>query len=449
MLARLLTAAFLCGGAVGGLGATALLARTPATRTEAHTPNAEAALAILKAKFRWPATVPFPSDNPYSDEKRTLGEALFNDPRLSASGTISCAACHDRGKGFADGRERSIGAGKRPLARHTPTLWNLAWAAHVFWDGRARSLEEQVAGPMESLDEMGQSMAVAVRRLTEDAALMAAFAKAFPETPEISRETVAKAIAAYERTLVSPPTRFDRWIEGDTSALGAGEIAGFRLFTGKAGCANCHSGFALTDYGFHDIGLPDEDRGRGAVLRLEAAEHAFKTPGLREIGRSAPYMHDGSLKSLDQVIRHYARGIVRRPTLSKDLRPRIALTARERADLLAFLGTLDSAGDPRPPVAVVPGPGRPTAPASFVTTVSQHEKRFDPAHIALKQGARLWILNNDTRTHNVRVFDPKLEYDSGAQEPGETVEIAFPREGEFLVFCGIHPKMELWVEVMR
>jgi cytochrome c peroxidase len=440
-LLRLLTAAFVCGAAIGCLSAAAPLARPPAA-------VADDALAALKAEFRRPGTVPFPADNLHSEEKRSLGETLFHDPRLSASGRISCATCHIRAKGFADGRERSGGVSGRRLARHTPTLWNLAWAGPVFWDGRARSLEEQVAGPMESPDEMGQSMAVTVGRLTEDAAMVAAFAKAFPETPAISRETVAKAIAAYERTLVSPPTRFDRWVEGEAAALTTSEVAGFRLFTGKAGCVNCHSGFAFTDHAFHDIGLPGEDRGRGAVLRLEAADHAFKTPGLREIGRSAPYMHDGSLKTLEQVVRHYERSVVQRPTLSKDRR-RFDLTARERSDLIAFLRTLDSSSDPQPPGAIVAAPARPTVLASFVTTATQHEKRFDPTHIALKQGARLWILNNDTRTHYVRVFDPKLEFASGAQEPGETVEIAFPEAGEFLVFCGIHPKMELWVDVAR
>jgi cytochrome c peroxidase len=446
---RLLAAAFLCGGLSGGLGASVLLARTPAAGTKAPAARADPALEAIKAKFRRPATVPFPADNPYSEPKRALGEALFHDTRLSANGAISCATCHVRAKGFADGRERSEGVAKRPLARHTPTLWNLAWAAHVFWDGRAHRLEEQVSGPMESADEMGQSMTVTVQDLGKDPAMVQAFAKAFPHTPRIARETVAQALATYERTLVSPPTRFDRWVEGDAAALSASEIAGFRLFTGKAGCSNCHSGFAFTDYAFHDIGLPGEDRGRGAVLRLEAAEHAFKTPSLRENGRSAPYMHDGSLKSLDEVLRHYENGVVRRTTLSKDLPGRIAFTERELGDLIAFLHTLDSPGDPQPLARIVPGPSRRPVPAVFVSSVTQHEKRFEPRHIALKRGARLWILNNDTRTHNVRIFDPKMDVDSGAQEPGETVEIAFPKAGEFLVFCGIHPKMELWVDVGR
>src|SRR5205823_13670951 len=150
-------------------------------------------------------------------------------------------------------------------------------------------------------------------------------------------------------TFVSPVTRFDRWVAGDAQALTRNELDGFRLFTGKGACVKCHSGFAFTDYAFHDIGMPGDDRGRGAVLRLEATEHAFKTPGLREIGRSAPYMHDGSLATLDDVLRHYAGGVVERPTVSKDITRGLKLSDRERADLIAFLGTLTSETAPAPP----------------------------------------------------------------------------------------------------
>jgi cytochrome c peroxidase len=246
---------------------------------------------------------------------------------------------------------------------------------------------------------------------------------------------------------VSPQTRFDRWIAGDERALSNGEIAGFRLFVGKARCVSCHSGFAFTDYAFYDIGLPDDDRGRGAVLRLAAAEHAFKTPGLREIGRSAPYMHNGSLATLADVVRHYESGITERPMLSRDLPRGLALTSDERASLIAFLGTLTSESAPVLPAAVIPVTSGPMGPAEAVSTVSQDDRAFHPTHIALSRGARLWIVNNDTRTHNVRVFDPALDFDSGAQEPGETVELTFPATGSFLVFCGIHPKMELYVDV--
>ena len=442
---RLLAAAFLAGGTFGAVAAlvlqSAILQAAPA-----QTVND---LAALKDSFRRPTTVPFPADNPYSEQKRALGEALFHDTRLSVDGSLACASCHERGKGFADGKAQGRGVPGRPLKRHTPTLWNLAWSSPVFWDGRARNLEEQVAGPIESPDEMAQPMGSVVARLAADPTVVRAFAAAFPDAPRVDAINLAKAIATYERTFVSPDTRFDRWIAGDEQALAKNEIAGFGLFTGKAKCANCHSGFAFTDYAFHDIGLPGDDRGRGTVLRLEAAEHAFKTPGLREIGRSAPYMHDGSLATLDDVVRHYVSGVIDRPTLSKDLTRGIKLSDAERADLIAFLSTLTREGAPALPDNIVPAKAGPTAPAVAVSTVSQDDKAFHPTHIALPRGGRLWIVNNDSRTHNVRIYDPALDFDSGAQEPGETVEIAFPTAGSFLVFCGIHPKMELYVDVSR
>ncbi len=440
---RLIAAVFLAGGAIGA--AAALWMQLPGLQAAAAGPADD--LAALKASFRRPATVPFPADNPFSQKKRELGEALFHDKRLSIDGSLACASCHRPENGLADGKVHGRGVPGRPLKRHTPTLWNLAWSSPVFWDGRARNLEEQVAGPIESPDEMAQPMAAVVARLAADPATVRAFTEAFPEAPRVDASNLAKAIATYERTFVSPDTRFDRWIAGDENALNRNEMDGFRLFTGKAQCVNCHSGFAFTDYAFHDIGLPGDDRGRGAVLRLEVAEHAFKTPGLREIGRSAPYMHDGSLATLEDVVRHYMSGVVDRPTLSKDLMRGLELSEAERADLIAFLGTLTSDTTPAPQDKIVPVKSGPSVPAEHVSTVSQDDKAFHPTHIALPRGSRLWIVNNDTRTHNVRIFDPALDFDSGAQEPGETVEIAFPAAGSFLVFCGIHPKMELYVDV--
>jgi cytochrome c peroxidase len=156
-------------------------------------------------------------------------------------------------------------------------------------------------------------------------------------------------------------------------------------------------------------------------------------------------MHDGSLASLDDVLRHYAGGVVERPTLSPDLPRGLTLTDAERAALIAFPGTLTA--DAPAPAVLPPAVVATLPPAAHVTTVSQHDKAFSPLHLALKRGQRIWIVNNDTRTHNVRVFDAKKDFDSGAQEPGETVELAFPKTGSFLVFCGIHPKMELHVDV--
>jgi cytochrome c peroxidase len=423
--------AFLCGALVGG--AAALAQPRPDD------------LAILKATFRRPAAIPFPASNPYSPAKRALGERLFHDKRLSADGNVACATCHDRSKGFSDGRTTAIGVPRRPLARHTPTLWNLAWAGPVFWDGRARSLEEQVAGPIIAPDEMAQPMDSLIARLAADRNYTGDFAKAFPDDPHVTEDNLKKAIATYERTFVSPPTRFDRWIEGDAKAMSSQEQDGFRLFTGKAGCANCHAGWAFTDYAFYDVGLASEDRGRGAVLRLEKAEYAFKVPSLREAARRAPYMHDGSLKDLPSVVHHYAEDITERPTLPPDLR-KISLALSEQAALVAFLKTLSSERPSALPATIVAEESS-AVRAEHVTSVSQHDKSFTPTHVGIRQGERLWLLNNDTRTHNIRVFDDKLDFDSGAQEPGETVELAFPKEGSYLLFCGIHPKMELTVDV--
>jgi cytochrome c peroxidase len=428
----LIAGAFLCGALLGGVAA---LAQSDD-------------LAALKEKFRRPAAIPFPASNPYTEAKRALGEMLFHDRRLSADGTVACATCHIRARGFSDGRVTAIGVPGRPLARHAPTLWNLAWAGPVFWDGRARSLEEQVAGPIITPDEMAQPMAPLIARLASDKTYARSFAKAFPESRRITEGNLKKAIATYERTLVSPQTRFDRWIEGDASALTAGEIDGFRLFTGKAGCANCHAGWAFTDYAFYDIGLPSEDRGRGAVLRLEAAEHAFKTPSLREAARRAPYMHDGSLATLEGVVRHYVSDVTERPTLSRDLARGLSLDTSEQAALVAFLKTLTSDDDPQPPATVIAEKSAPVA-ATHATSVSQHDKTFSPTRVRIRLADKLWVVNNDTRTHNIRVFDPKLDFDSGAQEPGETVEMTFPKTGSYLVSCGIHPKMELTVDVVR
>lgn len=433
-----LIAAFAAGALAGGALALAV-------RSEAAGPETE--LAALKQNFRRPATVPFPANNPFSEAKRALGERLFHDVRLSRDGSMSCATCHDAAKGFGDGEPRSAGVAGHRLGRHTPGVWNLAWAKDVFWDGRAKSLEEQALGPIQSADEMAQSLEDLVAQLTRDQAMIAAFRAAFPEAPGITAENAARAIATYERTLVSPQNRFDLWIEGDAAALTPGEVAGFRLFTGKAGCANCHSGFAFSDYAFHDIGLRDDDRGRGAVLRLEAAEHAFKTPSLREIGRSAPYMHDGSIANLELVLRHYEYNVLPRPSLSKDLPARIELADQERTDLLAFLGTLTS--DAVQPGPVVPGKGEAIPPPVRVSVVTQQDTRFSPLHVAVRAGTKLWLLNNDKRTHNIRISEDKLDFDSGAQEPGETVELTFDEPGSYLVYCGIHPKMELQVEVAK
>jgi cytochrome c peroxidase len=303
--------------------------------------------ALWKEKFRRPAPPPpSPADNPLTPDKIALGAKLFFDTRLSGNGKRSCAGCHEPERQFTDGRRRALALSGKALRRNTSSLWNLAWGKHFFWDGRAPSLEAQVQMPIEEAEEMGGSWPEILRRLGEDADLVAQFRGAFPEEPNVTQATVLKALAAYLRSLVSPPTRFDGWIVGDAQALTPTEVAGFHLFIGKAGCILCHVGWRFTDDRFHDIGVAGSDGGRGAVSGGTPGLMAFKTPSLREVASTAPYMHDGSLATLQAVIGHYAGGFVRRPSLATHLNRDLRLSTKEKSDLIAFLRTLSSEKGP-------------------------------------------------------------------------------------------------------
>jgi cytochrome c peroxidase len=437
------------GGAAAGFAALAAFA-VLSTGGTSHAQRAADPLAALKARFARPAFVPHPSSDAPTPARIALGRRLFEDKRLSADGTVACASCHDPRLSFTDGEPRGKGITGRRLKRHTPSLWNVAFSPLLFWDGRAPSLEAQVRFPVEHPDEMASTLDAAALRLAADAGYRRAFAEAFPSEPKLSARSIARALAAFERTLVSPPTRFDAWAAGKPDALTEAEIDGFKLFTGRGRCVACHSGFAFTDYNFYDIGLPGADRGRGKETGLAAAEHAFKTPSLRELAWTAPYMHDGSLATLHDVVRHYERGGVARPTRSKDLPVNLRLTDAERAELVAFLETLSSETPPRPSGEPWVGAGRAPAdpPPSDTTVVSQANKAFAPARVRIAAGRTLTVLNDDTRTHNVRIFHPRLDFNSGAQEPTESVTIAFPLPGTYEAFCGIHPSMRLTVEVV-
>ena len=435
--------------AVAAAGAPALLAIVLGLAAQGSLGQSPDPLAALKAKFERPRFVPHPADNPPNPDKVALGRRLFEDKALSSTGTIACASCHDPRLSFADGEPTGKGVTGKRLARHTPSLWNVAFDPLLFWDGRAATLEDQVRFPVEHVDEMGSTLAAATQRLATDQSYRTAFATAFPQSPAISPRTIAAALAAYERTLVSPPTRFDAWVAGKADALTQSEARGFKLFTGRARCISCHVGFDFTDHNFYDIGLPGTDAGRGKEIGLPAADHAFKTPTLRELAWSAPYMHDGSLATLEEVVRHYERGGVARPTRSKDLPRGLRLTDAERADLVAFLESLSSETPPQPSTEPWVGGGRPPAPPppEDASVVSQINKTFTPGRVRLKAGQSLTVLNDDTRTHNVRIFHPKLDFNSGAQEPKESVTIPFPETGTFEAFCGIHPSMRLTVDV--
>lgn len=279
-----------------------------------------------------------PADNFSTPEKVALGRMLFTDQRLSVDGARSCASCHQAAREFADGLPLGQGTDGRMLLRHTPTLWNVGFATHLFWDGRAASLEDQALRPVMNGNELARHPAAAVDPIRADPTYRARFASAFPADPVASELNVARALAVYQRTLVSGSAPFDRWISGDARAISPAAQRGFSLFAGKANCAACHSGGNLTDQRFHDVGLPDADLGRGALMSRRGLDHAFRTPSLREIGRTAPYMHDGSLASLEAVVDHYSDKVVPR----RSAPPRSRLSASERADLVEFLQTLDS-----------------------------------------------------------------------------------------------------------
>jgi cytochrome c peroxidase len=297
--------------------------------------------AAWRSVFKREVDPPSPPDNPLTPDKVALGARLFSDARLSGADR-SCASCHAPARAFSDGRRRPIGLSGRPLPRNTPSLFNLAWSKYYFWDGRAPSLEAQVAMPIEAAEEMRGDWPTILRRLEEDADLVERFRAAFPGEPSPSRATALKGLASYVRSLVSPPTRFDAWVKGEKGALSDAETRGFRLFVGKAACVLCHVGWRFTDDRFHDIGLRSGDAGRGGVEGGTPGLRAFKTPGLRELTRTAPYMHDGSLATLGAVVRHYNGSFVARPSLATQLNRTLSLRGRERADLLAFLRALSS-----------------------------------------------------------------------------------------------------------
>ncbi|MFG7489914.1 tryptophan tryptophylquinone biosynthesis enzyme MauG [Methylorubrum rhodesianum] len=303
-------------------------------------------ITALKERFRRPDGVPHPKANPATPEKVTLGKALFFDPRLSRSGSVSCATCHNPSLGWSDGLTRAVGFGMVLLPRRTPPVRNLAWGSAFQWDGRADSLEAQARMPITAPDEMNMSMDLVVERLKAVPGYAPLFREAFGDEEPISARNVTAALAAFQRTLVSGKAPFDRWIEGEEAALGADARRGFALFTGKANCAACHSGWRFTDDSFHDIGLKAGDdlgRGKFAPPSVTAMRYAFKTPSLRDLRMQGPYMHDGQLGSLDAVIEHYVEGGERRPSLSFEMKP-VALSTQERRDLTAFLESL--AADP-------------------------------------------------------------------------------------------------------
>ena len=300
--------------------------------------------------------VPIPADNPPTADTVALGRLLYYDPILSVDNTVACATCHHPDFGFTDGKQFSEGVGGQKGGRNAPTVFNAAYYTTQFWDGRAPSLEKQAAGPVENSVEMAHTLEGVEKKLTADASYRAAFEKAFGPGP-ITYEKVGKAIASFERTVVSGNSPFDRhYYAGDTKALSKAAQRGLEVFREpkKGNCAECHTigekHALFADNKFHNLGVgvklvlggvPElTDQGRFDVTKNEADRGAFKTPSLRNIAQTAPYMHDGSLKTLKEVVDLYVGGGNSNPHLDKEIRELDFLSGRERADLVAFLESL-------------------------------------------------------------------------------------------------------------
>lgn len=303
-------------------------------------------LAEMKALYERPASIPYPDDNQFSEAKAALGKTLFFDPRLSRSGVMSCSTCHNPSFSWAEWNATGVGDRHQILGRKDPTILNLAWDEFYFWDGRAESMEEQALGPIEAAGEMNLPLETAIERLKAVEEYAPMFKAAFPgEADPITKENIGKAIATFERGVVSKEAPFDKWLKGDEKAISEPAKRGFVLFNKKANCAACHSSWRFSDGSFHDIGINDEDLGRGALVPVPTMQHAFKTVGLRNIDRRSPYMHNGSAKTLMDVVDHYNDGFVKRESLSGDIKP-LNLTQQEKEDLVAFLKTLTSDDGP-------------------------------------------------------------------------------------------------------
>src|SRR5262245_28389387 len=310
---------------------------------------------------------PFPAmavraDNPGTPEKVALGRLLYFDPVLSGANDISCASCHHPDLGFTDGRGLAMGkgghgvgparAGGAEIRRGAPTIWNAAYNHRQFWDGRAADLEEQARGPITSSDEMDQKPEALVAELKAIPEYVRLFDEAFGGTAgsAVTFDNVTRSIAAFERTLVSDRSRFDRYAAGDPAALSPQERRGLALFRSlKTRCFECHGFPTFASADFKVIGVPDlpghaPDRGRAETGAGAAYERAFKVPTLRNVARTAPYMHNGTFRTLDEVLDFYSKGGGRGAGLTlanqDDKIREFPLTASEKADIIAFLGAL-------------------------------------------------------------------------------------------------------------
>ena len=321
---------------VAGVAVPALFFSVAMAQKRSSTPKEPAGLAPII----WPA------DNPYSPEKAELGRMLYFDNRISADASVSCATCHDPKFGFADGQPVSTGIRGQKGGRSAPTVINRAYSLAQFWDGRAATLEDQAVGPMANPIEMGNNHTTVVSTLRGIQGYKPLFRKAFGDE-EITLDRVAKAIATFERTIVSGNAPYDRYRAGDRKALSEAQVRGMKVYFDKAKCDQCHEGVNFTSNMFANIGVgmskAKPDVGRFEVTKNPSDWGSFKTPTLREIEHTGPYMHDGSLKTLAEVVEYYDKGGEPNKNLDSRIKP-LRLTAQDKSDLVEFLKALSGTG---------------------------------------------------------------------------------------------------------
>jgi cytochrome c peroxidase len=305
-------------------------------------------------------TIPYPPNNPQSAQKEELGKMLFFDPRLSSTGKVSCSSCHVPDKGFADPNRFSTGINDQTGDRNAPTVLNTAFHRHLFWDGRAGSLEEQAVGPIENDKEMGPAgnLDKVVKILNNDSEMKAQFQKAFGT--DVTAKGIAMALATFERSLISRDTAFERWVREEEPMPSRGAERGWLVFLNKGRCANCHVPPVYTDDGFHNIGVNPHpparlDGGLDDMLashpeykkeykEFRVDKCAFRTPSLLNVAETAPYMHNGAFNTLEEVISFYTRGGDKPPECGPQDWRIVNLTqelsVKNQKDLVEFLKSL-------------------------------------------------------------------------------------------------------------
>lgn len=292
----------------------------------------------LELPGHWPAP-PLRADNPLTKASVELGKLLFADKRLSLGRGISCASCHLPARAFSDSVARSHGVDGRTGFRNAPSLANVAYAPLLLWDGGAPTLEQHAVVPFFAADELDADPQQVVELLAQDPAVQAKSMAAYGRPMDLY--VLTRSLANYQRTLIGGSSRYDRYLLGDEQALDASEKRGVQVFFGPGGCATCHAGHLLTDGGFHNTGLSDgeDDTGRERITLHPADRGKFKTPGLRNIALTAPYMHDGSLATLEEVIAYFDAGGGTHPNKDPAMAP-LALSQQQQQDLAAFLRAL-------------------------------------------------------------------------------------------------------------